>query len=582
MKNKKLYVELRSQFHRDNHVFFILAIAGSLLSGTLGLGVSWLTGELIDTASGNGRWSIGELLVISLFITLFFLAASYLTYYAKPGYIRKAMQNYKETVFGKLLDKNIMSFRSESTATYLSALTNDCTSIEANYLDKEFMFIYRVTSFVTSLAMMIYYSPLLTLIAVSVTLLPLLVSLASGKKLSKEEVTVSDRNKSFTATVADCLNGFSVVKSFRAEKPLSELFSAENTKLENSKCSRSRLQLMISTLGQLSGLIAQVGVFFAGAYLALSGKGITAGTVMIFVNLMNFVVAPVSEFPGLLAARKASEALIDKIAGSLEASSYTGGDSELTKLEKGISVKDVSFGYEDGKEVLHDVSCDFEAGKSYAIVGASGSGKSTLLKLIMSGACGAEYSGSISWDDTDLKDSSSDSFFDQVASIDQNVFVFNSSIKDNITMFRDFPEEEVNEAIRRSNLKELIEERGTGYLCGESGKALSGGEKQRISIARSLLKKSSVLVADEITAALDPKTAHKVSSDILDLKGMTRIVVTHSLEESLMRRYDKILVMRDGRIEEQGTFDELMAKKNYFHALFMVTEEPVPEKQAAA
>ena len=570
MKNKELYVELKSQFHRDNHVNFILSAAGSFLSGTLGLGVSWLTGELIDCASGNGRFSIGGLLIISLFIALFFLTASYVTYYAKPRYIRKAMQNYKEALFGKLLDKNIMSFRSESTATYLSALTNDCASIEANYLDKEFMFIFRVTSFVSSLAMMIYYSPFLTLIAVGVTFLPLLVSLSSGKKMSKAEVTVSDRNKSFTAAVTDCLNGFSVIKSFRAEKPVSDLFSSENTKLENSKYNRTRLQIFISTLGQLSGLIAQVSVFFAGAYLALSGKGITAGTVMIFVNLMNFVVAPVAELPGLLAARKASRALMDKIANSLEISTFAAGDTELCTLEREISVKDVSFAYEDGKEVLHDVSVDFEAGKSYAIVGASGSGKSTLLNLIMSGSCGAEYSGSIKWDDVELKDSSSDSFFDQVSSIDQNVFVFNSSIKDNITMFRDFPDEDVNEAIRRSNLNELIGERGTGLMCGESGKALSGGEKQRISIARSLLKRSSVLVADEITAALDPQTAHKVSSDILDLKGITRIVVTHSLEESLMRRYDKILVMRDGRIEEQGTFDELMAMKKYFHALFMV------------
>ena len=570
MKNKAIYVELKSQFHKDNHVNFILSAAGALLSGTLGLGVSWLTGELIDCASGNGRFSIGELLIIGVFVALFFLAASYVTYYAKPKYIRKAMQNYKETLFGKLLEKNIMSFRSESTATYLSALTNDCASIEANYLDKEFSFIFRVTSFVASLSMMIYYSPLLTLIAVGVTFLPLLVSLMSGKKMSKAEVTVSDRNKSFTAAVTDCLNGFSVIKSFRAERPVSDLFSAENTKLENSKYNRTRLQIFISTLGQLSGLIAQVSVFFAGAYMALSGKGITAGTVMIFVNLMNFVVAPVAELPGLLAARKASRALMDKIAGALEKSTFAEGNAELSTLEKGISVKNVSFSYEDGKEVLHDISFVFEAGKSYAIVGASGSGKSTLLNLIMSGACGAEYSGSILWDDTDLKDSSSDSFFDQVSSIDQNVFVFNSSIKDNITMFHDFPEEEVNEAVRRSNLNELVEERGTGLMCGESGKALSGGEKQRISIARSLLKRSSVLVADEITAALDSQTAHKVTSDILDLKGITRIVVTHSLEESLMRRYDRILVMRDGRIEEQGTFDELMAMKKYFHALFMV------------
>ena len=570
MKIKNLYVELKNQFHRDNHVFFILSVIGALLSGFLGMTVSWITGELIDTASGNGRWSLRELLILTVLNAVFFLIASYMTYYAKPRYIRKAMQNYKETLFSKLTEKNIMSFRSESTSTYLSALTNDCISIETNYLDKEFWFIYRVTSFFTSLALMLFYSPILTLVAIGVTFLPLTVSLLSGKKLSKQEVTVSDRNKSFTATVADCLNGFSVVKAFRAEKPVSGLFSEENTKLENSKYKRSKLQIFISTLGQLAGITAQVTVFFVGAYMALTGKGITAGNVMMFVNLMNFVVAPVAELPGLLAARKASRALIEKIAKSLSESSFAGGESELSALEKSISVKDVSFAYEEGKEVLHDISFDFEAGKSYAIVGASGSGKSTLLNLIMSSACGAEYSGCIMWDNVDLKESSSDSFFDQVSSIDQNVFVFNSSIRDNITMFRDFPEEEVREAVRRSNLKELVEAKGEDYLCGESGKALSGGEKQRISIARSLLKKSSVLVADEITAALDSQTAYKVSSDILDLTGLTRIVVTHSLEERLMKRYDKILVMRDGRIEEQGTFDELMAMKKYFHALFMV------------
>lgn len=570
MKYKNLFVELKSQFHRDNHVFFSLSVAGALLSGFLGMTVSWITGELIDTASGSGKWSLRELLILTVLNAVFFLLASYLTYYAKPRYIRKAMQNYKQALFSKLTEKNIMSFRSESTSTYLSALTNDCTSIETNYLDKEFWFIYRVTSFFTSLALMLFYSPILTLVAIGVTFLPLTVSLLSGKKLSKQEVTVSDRNKSFTATVADCLNGFSVVKAFRAEKPVSGLFSEENNRLENSKYKRTKLQIFISTLGQLAGITAQVTVFFVGAYMALTGKGITAGNVMMFVNLMNFVVAPVAELPGLLAARKASRALIEKIAKSLSESSFAGGEEELQALENGISVKDVSFAYEEGKEVLHDISFDFEAGKSYAIVGASGSGKSTLLNLIMSGACGAEYSGRIMWDNLDLKESSSDSFFDQVSSIDQNVFVFNSSIKDNITMFREFPEEEVSEAIRRSNLKELVEEKGDDYICGESGKALSGGEKQRISIARSLLKKSSVLVADEITAALDSQTAYKVSSDILDLEGLTRIVVTHSLEERLMRRYDKILVMRDGRIEEQGTFDELMAMKRYFHALFMV------------
>ena len=123
-----------------------------------------------------------------------------------------------------------------------------------------------------------------------------------------------------------------------------------------------------------------------------------------------------------------------------------------------------------------------------------------------------------------------------------------------------------------AHLTELLQERGENYLCGENGKNLSGGEKQRISIARSLLKRSSVLLADEATAALDAQTAHQVTSDLLDLTGVTRIIVTHGLEESLLRRYDGILVLKDGRIAETGTFDELMEKKGYFYALFTVAQ----------
>ena len=156
--------------------------------------------------------------------------------------------------------------------------------------------------------------------------------------------------------------------------------------------------------------------------------------------------------------------------------------------------------------------------------------------------------------------------------IQQNVFVFNASIRDNITMFRSFPKAEVDRAIELSGLSALIAERGENYLCGENGNGLSGGEKQRISIARSLLKKSQVLLADEATAALDAETAHQVACAILDLDGITSIVVTHSLEEALLRRYDGIVTLKDGCIVEMGTFDELIAQKGYFYSLFTVSQ----------
>ena len=147
MKNKTLYGELKAQFLKDNHADFILAVIGSLMMGSLCTGVSWGAGELIDTAAGVGRYSLRELLFAGLFIIAFIIVSAFITYKSQPKYIKKALCNYKQTVFGKLTEKNISSFNGESTATYLSALTNDAVSIEANYLEKQFQFANRIIAF---------------------------------------------------------------------------------------------------------------------------------------------------------------------------------------------------------------------------------------------------------------------------------------------------------------------------------------------------------------------------------------------------------------------------------------------------
>ena len=221
-------------------------------------------------------------------------------------------------------------------------------------------------------------------------------------------------------------------------------------------------------------------------------------------------------------------------------------------------------------EVLHGISAEFQAGRAYAIVGGSGSGKSTLLHLLM--ASSTAYGGRILLDGTELREAAPESVYELISVIQQNVFVFNASIVENISMVRQFPQAELGDAIRHAHLGELLAQRGQDSLCEENGCNLSGGEKQRVSIAQSLLKKSSVLLVDEATAALDAQTAHQVSSDLLDLEGMTRIVVTHTLEQALLQRYDGILVLKNGEIAESGSFDELMARKGYFYALYTVSQ----------
>lgn len=568
---KPLGKQLRGQFFYKNIPIFCLAVFAALAAGSLNLILSWIIQQLMDTAAGeSGALSFRTLLLISAGFVLLCAGLSLLNYASQPRFLERAMRQYKDFAFKKLIGKSISSFRDESAAGYLSALTNDAASIETNYLAQMLAMITKAVTFIGALLLMCRYSLLMTAIAAGLTVLPLIASLLTGNRLQAVESRVSERNGEFTAALSDCLAGFTVVKNFKAEREIFRLFAQSNKALEHEKFTGRRIKTLVGMIGAVTGIFAQLGVFIAGVYLSMKGGSMTPGAVVLFVNLMNFIISPIAELPGLLACRKAALGLVDKLAAALERSSSREGSETLNRLENGIRLENVSFAYEPGKTVLHGINAEFEAGRAYALVGGSGSGKSTLLNLLM--AAETNYSGHILADGIELSDISTESLYGTMAAIQQNVFVFNASIKDNVSMFRDFPKTELDEAIARAHLGALIRERGEDYLCGENGSGLSGGEKQRISIARSLLKKSSVLLADEVTAALDAQTAHRVSSDILDLQGITRIVVTHTLEESLLRRYDKIFVLRSGRIEEAGSFADLMANKGYFYALFTVAQ----------
>lgn len=568
---KPLGKQLRAQFFYKNIPIFCLAVFAALAAGSLNLILSWIIQQLMDTAAGkSGALSFRTLLLISAGFVLLCAGLSLLNYASQPRFLERAMRQYKDFAFKKLIGKSISSFRDESAAGYLSALTNDAASIETNYLAQMLAMITKAVTFIGALLLMCRYSLLMTAIAAGLTVLPLTASLLTGNRLQAVESRVSERNGEFTAALSDCLAGFTVVKNFKAEREIFRLFAQSNKALEHEKFTGRRIKMLVGMIGAVTGIFAQLGVFIAGVYLSMKGGSMTPGAVVLFVNLMNFIISPIAELPGLLACRKAALGLVDKLAAALERSSSREGSETLNRLEHGIRLENVSFAYEPGKTVLHGINAEFEAGKAYALVGGSGSGKSTLLNLLM--AAETNYSGHILADGIELSDISTESLYGTMAAIQQNVFVFNASIKDNVSMFRDFPKTEMDEAIARAHLGALIRERGEDYLCGENGSGLSGGEKQRISIARSLLKKSSVLLADEVTAALDAQTAHRVSSDILDLQGITRIVVTHTLEESLLRRYNKIFVLRGGRIEEAGSFADLMANKGYFYALFTVAQ----------
>lgn len=559
------------QFYRGNQGYLLLAVLLTFLNTSCNLMISWLIQQIIDLATGKDiGFTFAEIVYLCLFALGILILGYGIAYISKPRFISKAVAQYKNYVFSELSRKSISAFSGENTSVYISALSNDINSIENGYLSNIFVILDQTVLFVGALALMFYYSPILTVISVLLAILPMLASILTGNMVASAEKQVSDKNETYMSTLRDALSGFSVIKSFRAEMQMCRMFACEVKSVSDAKERRRKKAVIVGLLSTATGVILQFGVFLIGAYLALTGSDLSAGTVLVFVQLLNYVINPIGMIPQALAECKASKLLIKKLDSALSSNVREEGSVEKCELSCSISVSNLTFGYEPDKTVLRDINFNFEAGKSYCLVGASGSGKSTLLNLLL--ASYNNYSGEIAYDGVDIKDISEESLYGLVSLVQQNVFVFNASIRDNITMFSNFPKKEIDNAITLSGLSALIEAKGEDCKCGENGSGLSGGEKQRISIARSLLKKSEVLLVDEATAALDPKTAYQVSSSILSLDGITKIVVTHALDESLLSRYDCILALKNGSIVEYGSFAELTEKKGYFYSLYTVAQ----------
>lgn len=295
---------------------------------------------------------------------------------------------------------------------------------------------------------------------------------------------------------------------------------------------------------------------------------ISIGGIIAFTELSHYATGPVELIFPLHSNRKAAIGLISKIAAVIETKESQEKKVPVSSRNTTIIMQDVSFSYNGEKKILDRINLTFEEGKNYAIVGGSGCGKSTLTQLLL--GYYDNYQGEILIGNRQLRSVDLDSLYHVISIIQQNVFLFDSNIKDNITMFKNFPQEKLERAISLAGLKQLVMEKGVAYKSGEGGKNLSGGEKQRISIARCLLRDTPVIIMDEATAALDNKTAFEVENSILELKGLTKIIVTHKYNQAVMRKYDKIIVLRDGKIEEQGTFDELIQRRNYFYSLYNV------------
>ena len=556
---------LRKSFFRGNQILFILTIVFGILGIGISIAFAYLLQRLLDVANTGSLDELKRLIIFSLIIFAALFIVEMLLKRIKAAFLKKAMLQYKNDAFNMITKKGISSFASETTSSYLSILTNDATYIEDNYLVGLIASIAQLTSFFGALALMIYYNWMMTLVVILSCSIPIGLSIIFGKKLQILEKEISKKNENFMGKVKDLLSGFFIIKSFQAENTAIKLFNNENEELESEKENRKNTEGTINAISSVLSGALQIAVFVVGAFLAIKGD-ITVGVVLAFVQLMNNIMEPIQTLPALFAKRKAASGLIDKMEGYAKSNEEEVGTLELKNINNGIKFEDVSFSYnDDGELALKDINLNFEKGKSYAVVGESGSGKSTILRLIMRGYL--NYTGDIKLDDKELKDVDSTSLYNLLSIVQQDVFIFNSTIKDNITLYKNFDEDKINKAIELAGLRKLIANKGIDFNCGENGVNLSGGERQRISIARSLLKNTEVLLMDEATSALDAETSKAVLDQILSLDELTRIVITHSLKKEELKKFDEIIVMRNGMVQEKGSYEELVEKKDYFYSL---------------
>ena len=525
---------------------------------------------IIDSGMSKNKEDLTQAILVGAGVIFIYAGLNFISFQLRNKLVRKIMSGYKNKVFQSILDRDYREFSKETSGKFISILTENMKKIEQDYLHQYFNISKNLSLMIFSLIAMFIGNWFLNLLVIIVSSIAMLISGFIGKKSAFMQNRAMIVEQTYLAKIKDIIAGFLVIKSFNVKEAIYQDYSYVSENLEEIYFIKGKFDVLSNIISQLSGMIVFLVAFGGGMYLVFNGYT-SIGSVTAIVQLVNFVVMPVNEVGMGITKFREGQVTLEAFEVQDVPEFQTGKTKEYFNEVITFSNVDFSYPNTEGK-IFNHLSVKIQKGEKIAIVGRSGSGKSTLLNLLL--RFYEVTSGHILIDNQDLQDISIESLYNLMTVVQQDVYIFDDTLKANITLNQSFTEYDIKQAVQQSGLESYVLENefGLQVLCGENGSNLSGGQKQRVSIARALIRKTPILLLDEATSSLDNQVTTEIENSILKIQDLTALVVTHKLNELILKKYDRILFMKDGGIVEDGSFDELMDRKGEFYKMFKFSE----------
>lgn len=523
-----------------------LVVFALLINAYLAYRMSFAMKDVIDYALALEWDSFFQASTTLIILVLIIFPANLLYSYVKNYFIKDAVTKMKTDYIQAVFHKNINEFQKDNNALYVSALTNDFNLIEKDYIEQIVGFVEGFIQFATAIFIIVLISPILLLIGIGVIIINVIISNLASKPIKKHNEERSVLFSDYSGFIKEVLSAFNIIKTNGLEDRVRSNYIEKSTTVQQKKYVIDKIMSFIFAAQNINFSITFLGLMLLVAYLTIVGT-VTFSGVVVITNNIDRLIGPIAHLSEAIPRIISVKAIFKRIDETLLNKNTHVETESFDGLKQALTFQNVSFAYDDNV-VLKDVNISFEKGKKYLVIGPSGGGKSTLLRLLR------KYfnpsSGDVYLDHANLKDVKKQDYFSKIANIEQLVFLFEDSIRNNLTLYKDYTEEEINVAIEKAGLKDFVESHpeGLDYMIYDNGKNISGGEKSRIAIARGLLNKADILLLDEAFASLDRARVKEIEQSLLALTNVTIINVSHVIIEENKPLYDHIMTVKNKTI----------------------------------